>query len=167
MRLPLLSAASLCAFLAACTTNDGLPEGAPSVRSVPKPGVDAPSARGETRLAVRSFGPDGQEVAGAACAVESTLFTAELVSPARVLMPYYGEASPEITVTCRSGDLSGEVQVAAVSERSSGGAAWPSVGLSVNSDGGVGVGVGLGYYGGRSGASSTAYGYPPAIVRMN
>lgn len=153
-------------ILASCTTNDGLPQGAATSRAVAKPEVAAPTARGETRLAVRSFGPDGQEVSGADCTIDSRFFAAQVMSPGRVLMPYYGEQSPDVGVECRLGALSGQTSVSVVPTREGGGVAWPSVGVSVNSDGGVGVGLGLGYYGGQSGASATAFGYPPANVTM-
>ncbi len=153
-------------LLAACATRDGLPQGTGAVRSVPKQDTAAPVARGEVSLAVRSFGLDGQEFAGAVCEADSRYFTADVISPGRILMPYFGEASPQITVTCRSGALSGQTIVAAVPSTQGGGVAWPSVGVSVNSNGGVGVGMGLGYYGGRSGSSASAYAYPPANVVM-
>lgn len=164
MRIP--AVLGLVLVVTSCTTKDGLPQGAATARAVAKPEVAAPTVRGETRLAVRSFGPEGQEVSGADCAIDSRFFAAGVVSPGRVLLPYYGEQSPDVSVECRLGTLSGQTSVSVVPTKEGGGIAWPSVGVSVNSDGGVGVGLGLGYYGGQSGASSTAYGYPPANVPM-
>jgi hypothetical protein len=152
-------------FCASCAVQDGLPSDASTVRAASKPAASGSVARGETRLLLRSIDAAGRDVRGATCRVESALFAAEAVTPARVLVPYYGEASPPVSVACNLGGLSGSDSVSIVpAGGGGGGVAWPSVGVSVNSDGGVGVGLGLGYYGGRTRYAQTAYGYPPITI---
>lgn len=154
-------------MIAACAVRDDLPAGANTARAVSKPAASAIEARGETQLVVRTFDSAGQEILGAACKAEASLFAAEVLTPGRILLPYYAEASPPVLVSCTSGTLVGSRTVGIQSTRSGGGVAWPSVGVSVNSEGGVGLGLGLGYYGGRSGPSETAYVYPPVDIVLN
>lgn len=154
-------------LISACAVRDDLPANANTARAVSKPAASSMEARGETQLTVRSFDAAGQEILGAACTAEASLFSAEIPTPGRILLPYYAEASPPVAVSCIAGSLSGRQTVGIQSTRSGGGVAWPSVGVSVNSEGGVGLGLGLGYYGGRSGASETAYAYPPVNVVLD
>jgi hypothetical protein len=153
-------------LIAACAVRDDLPADAGTVRADPKPAAAQSVARGETQVLLRSFSADGREIRGAACELDSSLFSAEAVTPARVLVPYYGAASPPVSVTCSGAGLGGREVLSIATVGSGGGVAWPSVGVSVNSDGGVGVGLGLGYYGGRTGYSETAYRYPPANITL-
>ena len=146
-------------LVAGCVAPAGpAPEGVTSVRAEPRPGVVAPSARGEATLVVRAVpaGASGQELLGAACRAESAYFTADFRSPAQLLMPAFGEAAPVITVTCRDGAASGTA--AATPERAwSGGlGGWPAVGVSVGTGDVQGVGVGLGWYGGSAGGTAGA-----------
>jgi hypothetical protein len=48
-----------------------------------------------------------REVVGARCAVLSSLYTAELVTPSRLVVPNFGPQSPEISLNCAAGELSG------------------------------------------------------------
>lgn len=146
-------------LIAGCVAPSGpAPEGVATVRAVARPDVAAPVAVGETSLLVRAVpaSASGQELRGAACQAESSYFTAAFASPARILMPDFGEAAPIVTVTCRSGEASGTA--AAMPERAwSGGlGGWPAVGISVGTGSVEGVGVGVGWYGGSAGATSGA-----------
>ena len=160
--------ALLAVGLAACSPQERLPAGANVTRAVPKPGVATPAAQGEMDLVVRTFAPDRSEITGARCVAESGLYSAETVSPARILMPYYGAQSPQVSVSCTAGSASGRVEVAPepFAERGLGG--WPAVGVSVGTGGGGnGVGVGMGWYGGGYGSSQSNYRYPSAHVVLN
>jgi hypothetical protein len=147
-------------LLAGCAS--AAPPGAAVVRVAPRPGVEAPPARGETQLVVRavSAAAPGQEVAGASCEAVSPYFAARFTPPARVLLPDYGSRAPEVTVTCRAGELSGAAAAAPQLAWSGGMGGWPAVGVSVGTGDISGVGVGFGWWGGGVGGS---YGEP--VVR--
>jgi hypothetical protein len=140
---------------AACAAPGPVDPGVPSVRAEPRPGVTTPLARGETSLVVRAVpaGPTGQEVQGAACLAETGYFTAEFVSPARILMPDLGEAAPVVSVACRAGDTSGSAEALPERAWSGGLGGWPAVGISVGTGDAAGVGVGLGWQGGSVGGT--------------
>jgi hypothetical protein len=162
-RITVLLAAML---IASCSVQNPPPPDAVTVRATPTSSASGMTARGESQLDVRSFAADGGETSGATCRAETSQSTAVITSPGRILLPYYGEASPPVSVTCTQGGLSGSTVVAIAPARRNGGVAWPSVGVSVNSSGGVGLGMGVGYYGGRSGTEFGSYGYPPANVLL-
>jgi len=66
--------------------------------------------RGEASLFVRAFLADEtrgerQEVVGARCQVLSSLYSAELVTPARLVVPNFGAQS--LDVSCIAGELTG------------------------------------------------------------
>jgi len=67
--------------------------------------------QGEARLTVRTFVEDvagtRNEVLGAECDVITSLYTARLVTPARLLVPNFGPQSPELRFDCRAADLTG------------------------------------------------------------
>jgi hypothetical protein len=69
------------------------------------------NVQGEAALLVRTFlAPEGQErreVVGARCTVSSSLYGAELVTPARLVVPNFGPQSPELGVSCRADDWTG------------------------------------------------------------
>ena len=94
--------------LAACAT------GVPVERAVVVPGGRFDSVRGEASLIVRTFLPDeGQErreVLGALCDVTTSLYTAQLTTPSRLVLPNFGPQSPELGITCRTEGLSGSAQ---------------------------------------------------------
>ena len=50
-----------------------------------------------------------REVVGARCRALSSLYSAELVTPSRLVVPNFGPQSPEISVSCTAGELSGTV----------------------------------------------------------
>lgn len=93
-------------FLAA-----GCASGVPVERQVVVPGARFTAVQGEAAFVVRTFlAPEGgerREVVGAACRLSSSLYDAEVVTPARVVVPNFGPQSPEIAAECRAGDLAG------------------------------------------------------------
>lgn len=90
----------------------GCASGVPVERQVVVPGGRFDSVRGEASFFVRTFlaGEERREVVGVPCTLVSSLYTADLVAPSRVVVPNFGPQSPELTVTCRTGDLSGTGQ---------------------------------------------------------
>jgi hypothetical protein len=93
----------------------GLPEVAMRATGsvVVPPGRDTPAA-----LAVRAFvpGPDGwQQVAGARCRVTGAdYFVADLVTPARLVLPDLGPDAPMLRADCTQGTARGSAVVAPV-----------------------------------------------------
>ena len=90
----------------------GLPEMAMS----PRADWIVPPGRGRSALAVRAFvpGADGawQEVAGARCRVTGEpYFRADLVTPARLLLPDLGPDAPALKAECSSGTARGAAAV--------------------------------------------------------
>lgn len=89
----------------------GCAGGVPVERQVVVAGDRFTAVQGEAAFFVRTFlepeGGDRQEVVGARCSVLSSLYSAELVTPSRVVVPNFGPQSPEITVTCRANDWTG------------------------------------------------------------
>jgi hypothetical protein len=104
---PLLPPALLA--LAACAT------GVPVQREVVVSGARFQAVQGEARLTVRTFLPDApegrREVLGAHCDVVSSLYSTQLVTPARLVVPNFGPQSPELAFACRAGELSGSARV--------------------------------------------------------
>lgn len=94
------------------TTGGG--RGLPEVRAMATDVKRLPPGRGPTGVAVRSFapGPDGDlvEVAGATCVFSADVYRAEIVTPARVILPDLGADAPDVRADCRLGDgLAGAV----------------------------------------------------------
>jgi hypothetical protein len=85
--------------------------GVPVERQTVVSGRRFDAVQGEAAFLVRTFLPDEQgerrEVVGARCAVVSSLYAAELVTPSRLVVPNFGPQSPEITVDCAAGELAG------------------------------------------------------------
>ena len=48
-----------------------------------------------------------REVVGADCRIVSSIYTTEVVTPSRLVVPNFGPQSPELVATCRAGDLTG------------------------------------------------------------
>ena len=96
-------------LLAACAT------GVPVERQVVVPGDRFEAVRGEATFFVRTFlTPERdtrREVVGADCDVTSSLYSAKLVTPARLVVPNFGPQSPELNVACRADGLSGAGRV--------------------------------------------------------
>ncbi|MEM8572532.1 MAG: hypothetical protein AAGG56_16720 [Pseudomonadota bacterium] len=163
------AAAALVLVLAvsACADRGGLPPDAATSRAVTKQDAGAPPAQGEVGLTVQSFSTGGVELRGAVCEADSVYFSAQVTTPGRILMPYFGDASPEVTLTCRLAPLSGQQTVGIVQTSQRGGTTvFPSLGVGVSSNGGVGVGLGVGVSGTRSSRVGTEFGYPPARVTL-
>ena len=140
--------------LAGCATTGPVP-GLPTVSVSPVAGALPPDARGETQLLVRAVPSGGVgELQGAQCEAVSPYFSARFTAPARILMPSYGAESPQVTVTCSAGGVSGTQVVAPTQAWSGGLGGWPAVGVSVGTGNAGGVGVGLGWYGGGYGAGA-------------
>ena len=97
------------AFLVAVA---GCAAGVPVERQVVVPGGRFDSVRGEAAFFVRTFveGEERREVVGAKCYLISSLYTAELITPSRVVVPNFGPQSPELTLNCAAGDLAGSGQ---------------------------------------------------------
>jgi hypothetical protein len=94
------------ALLAGCAT------GVPVERQVVVSGDRFTAVQGEAAFFVRSFLADEiegerREVVGATCHVASSLDAADLVTPARLVVPNFGPQSPEIAVSWTAGDWSG------------------------------------------------------------
>jgi hypothetical protein len=151
-------------LLAGCAVPNG-PADLAATRAQPTAGVEAPPAQGETSVVVRVFNAAGAEVAGVGCSVASPYVATEMTAPGRVLMPDYGSQAPVVSVSCSDGTLSGATEVAPQAGWERGLYGWPSVGLSVGSEGGVGMGVG--WYGGSATAGTPAPRYPEARVVLN
>jgi hypothetical protein len=124
--------------------------GAPIENQVTVTGANFGNVMGEARLAVRTFLPDEggerREVIGAACELETSLYSTPFTTPVRLKLPNFGPQSPELDFTCKANEWSG----AAVAE------------ISANWDyppGGYGYG-GYGYYG--PGYYGGPYGWGPA-----
>ena len=92
-------------ILAACAG------GVPVERQVVVAGDRFSAVQGEAAFFVRTVvaleGRERGEVVGATCRIVSRLYSAEVVTPSRVVVPNFGPQSPEITATCRYGELSG------------------------------------------------------------
>ncbi len=141
--------------LAGCATTAPAPVNVNTVRVVERTGNAVPLARGETQLVVRAVpaGTSGQELRGAACTAEAPWFQADFASPGLLLMPDYGSAAPDVTVTCRSGTASGTGIAHPQSALSGGMGGWPAIGVSVGTGNSSGVGVGFGWFGGGGAAT--------------
>lgn len=91
--------------LAGCAT------GVPVERQVVVAGGNFANVQGEADFVVRTFlepvGDERREVLGARCQAVSSLYTAELVTPARLVVPNFGPQSPEIDVSCTADGLTG------------------------------------------------------------
>ncbi|HMQ92285.1 MAG TPA: hypothetical protein PKA33_00235 [Amaricoccus sp.] len=89
----------------------GCASGVPVERQVVVPGARFQAVQGEARLTVRTFLEDEagerQEVLGANCAVRSSLYETELVTPSVLVLPNFGPQSPELEFACRAGELAG------------------------------------------------------------
>jgi hypothetical protein len=89
----------------------GCAAGVPVERQVVVPGERFLAVQGEAAFFVRTFlvPEDGErrEVVGATCTVASSLYSAELVTPSRLVVPNFGPQSPELDVTCTAGAWSG------------------------------------------------------------
>jgi hypothetical protein len=96
-------------LLAGCAT------GVPVERAAVVPGGRFTGVQGEAALTVRTFladaGGERREVVGASCDVVSSLYSAQLVTPSRLVVPNFGPQSPELGVSCRAGELAGAGRV--------------------------------------------------------
>lgn len=132
-------------------------------------GADLPPAQGETRTVVRTFSETGgqsREVSGATCTAVTPYSRATFAAPARIGLPDLGAQSPAVRVTCAQGALAGTIDVLPARRPAQGGlGGWPAVGLSVNSGGGVSVGVGGWWNAGRTAASPRTV-YPEIRVLL-
>jgi hypothetical protein len=73
-------------------------------------GNPVPWFRGQETLTVRTFASGGAgltEIEGASCLLDSGVFSARFASPAQVVVPDYGPASPDLFIRCSAGVLSG------------------------------------------------------------
>ncbi len=91
--------------------------GLPATRAEARPDLMTPPGRRELGLAVRTFAaaPDGTapaEIAGATCRITAGAFTAELVTPGRLVIPDLGPDAPAIRADCAGGTLRGAGAVA-------------------------------------------------------
>ncbi len=83
-------------------------------------GQSVPEFKGETLVTIRSFldteGPGTTEFAGARCRVFSSLYSAEITTPAEVVVPNFGKGSPVVTAECRANGRSATRSAAIVNE---------------------------------------------------
>ncbi len=105
MRRDLVTLLSAVGMLTACAG------GVPVQQEVIVPGGGFAGVQGEARLTVRTYVEDAagerNEVLGAQCDVITSLYTARLVTPARLVVPNFGPQSPELRFDCRAAELSG------------------------------------------------------------
>jgi hypothetical protein len=108
MRVRFAALLPLLASLGACAG------GVPVQQEVIVSGARFADIQGEARLTVRSYVEDADgarnEVLGAQCEVASSLYTARLVTPARLVVPNFGPQSPELLFECRAADLAGSAR---------------------------------------------------------
>jgi hypothetical protein len=95
----------------------GSGRGLPEVTMTAQEDWIVPPGRGRTALAVRAFVPgangEWQEVAGARCQVTgSPFFAADLMTPARLVLPDLGPDAPSLMADCISGAARGQGAVA-------------------------------------------------------
>jgi len=87
--------------LAACAS------GVPVERQTVVRGAGFDAVQGEARFTVRTFLPEEsgerREVIGADCSVVSSLYRAALVTPSELVVPNFGQQSPQIDVACTAG----------------------------------------------------------------
>jgi len=79
-------------------------------------GNPVPRFRGQHTVQVRSFAntDNGRsELSGVPCSLDSGLFSATFATPANVVVPDYGPASPALFVRCTADDKSGSITVSA------------------------------------------------------
>ena len=85
--------------------------GVPVERQTVVSGSRFDAVQGEAALVVRAFLPEvageRREVIGARCDVVSSLYTAALVTPSRLVVPNFGPQSPELSVDCTADELAG------------------------------------------------------------
>ena len=85
--------------------------GVPVERQTVVSGSRFDAVQGEAAFVVRTFLPEEagerREVIGARCEVVSSLYTAALVTPSRLVVPNFGPQSPEIGVDCTADELTG------------------------------------------------------------
>jgi hypothetical protein len=91
----------------------GCAGGVPVERQVVVPGERFVAVQGEAAFFVRSFlegevEGERREVVGARCTVVTSLYSTELVTPSRLVVPNFGPQSPEVSVACRAGEWSGQ-----------------------------------------------------------
>ncbi len=144
-------------LLAGCVAPGPGPANVPAVRAVARPSATpAPLATGESQLTVRavSRADPTQEYVGATCVAETPWSRTEFAAPALLLLPDYGTATPNVTVNCRSGKLTGSGVAVPEAAWSGGLAGWPAVGVSVGTGNSGGVGVGFGWWGGGVGTQT-------------
>ncbi len=97
------------AALAGCVQS-----GPPLGPTVMVPGARFNDVQGQADTVVRAFaaGPDGEtrEIGGAVCDVGTILYSARLVTPARLVVPSFGPQSPTIVVSCAAGEWRGAAE---------------------------------------------------------
>jgi hypothetical protein len=156
------------ALVAGCTA--AAPVSEPPVQVTPTRGATWPAARGEAELVMRAVGRDAagaeRELAGVPCRATTPYYAAEFETPARLLLPDFGPASPTVTVTCRAGAAEGHGEAPPRAVQGGGLYGWPAVGVSVGTGDWSGVGVGVSWYGGETGwtAGSPVVRYGPLRV---
>lgn len=144
----------LAAVLGGCATGGGPTAPLETTRAEPRAGIPLPTPQGETSLVVRAVEPGapGREFTGVPCTAESTWFGASFTAPARLLFPDYGASAPVVRVSCADGVRSGTAESRPEASWNRGLGGWPAVGISVGTGDVSGVGVGVGWWGGGTGA---------------
>jgi hypothetical protein len=92
----------------------GCASGVPVEREVVVSGSRFVAVQGEAELLVRTFLPrsadERLEVLGARCQVVSSLYSAELITPSRLVLPNFGPQSPELNFSCNADGKSGQAR---------------------------------------------------------
>lgn len=121
------------AALVAVAALAGCSQGLPVTREVVVPGGRFEAIRGEAQVVLRSFTLDAEgrrrEVDGARCDVATSLYSASLVTPARLFLPNFGSQSPELRVDCEAPGLAGTARQRILT-RTQGGARYGYAGSS-------------------------------------
>lgn len=102
------SPALLLALVAGCAS------GLPVQQDVVVSGSRFVAVQGEADLVVRAFLLDEtaarREVAGAECTVQTSLYDARLITPARLVVPNFGPQSPTLGIVCTALGREGAAQ---------------------------------------------------------
>ena len=74
-------------------------------------GMAVPAYQGTTAVEIRTFHKAMRDFEGARCKLDSGIYQAEFLSPANVIVPNYGAASPSVFVSCAAPGLFGSDKV--------------------------------------------------------
>lgn len=132
----------------------GCASGLPLEEEVIVDGQRFVAAQGVADVVIRAYLPNAAgefgEIAGATCAVSTSLYDARVTTPARLVVPNFGAQSPDLDITCEALDKIGSAQQPIRTY-------WQS---APGYYGGVGWGRGYGLYGPGWGGYGPQPSYP-------